>query len=207
MNRAPWSNRPLSRSTELTVRRSPGGSTVLVTGAGPIGALVILICNAMGASKIFVSEPNANRRRMIESLGAATAVLDPKAVNVIDYIRANTEEGVGVDSAIECSGIEAALNTCVEAVRNRGTVVQTGLHVKKAVVDPALWAYKDITIEATWCYEITMWSRVIRMISSGKLPVEKIITGRIEPEAIVDKGFRSLLDPKGNEMKVMVKIA
>ena len=34
-----------------------GGSTVLVTGAGPIGALVVLICNAMGASKIFVSEP------------------------------------------------------------------------------------------------------------------------------------------------------
>ena len=146
-----------------------GGSTVLVTGAGPIGALVILICNAMGASKIFVSEPNANRRRMIESLGAATAVLDPKAVNVVDFIRDNTEEGVGVDSAIECSGIEAALNTCVEAVRSRGVVVQTGLHVKKAVVDPALWAYKDITIEATWCYEITMWSRVIRMISSGKL--------------------------------------
>jgi hypothetical protein len=26
------------------------------------------------------------------------------------------------------------------------------------------------------------------MISSGKLPVEKIITGRIEPEAIVDTG-------------------
>jgi threonine dehydrogenase-like Zn-dependent dehydrogenase len=44
------------------------------------------------------------------------------------------------------------------------------------------------------------------MISSGKLPVEKIITGRIAPEAVVDKGFRSLLDPKGNEMKVMVNM-
>ena len=40
-----------------------------------------------------------------------------------------------------------------------------------------------------------------------QIPVEKIITGRIAPELIVDKGFRSLLDPKGNEMKVMVKIA
>ena len=55
-----------------------GGSTVLVTGAGPIGALVVLICSAVGASKIFVSEPNANRRKHIESLGVATAVLDPK---------------------------------------------------------------------------------------------------------------------------------
>ncbi|HEY6521440.1 MAG TPA: alcohol dehydrogenase catalytic domain-containing protein, partial [Roseiarcus sp.] len=46
-----------------------GGSTVLVTGGGPIGALVVLICNAVGASKIFVSEPNVNRRKHIESLG------------------------------------------------------------------------------------------------------------------------------------------
>jgi (R,R)-butanediol dehydrogenase / meso-butanediol dehydrogenase / diacetyl reductase len=184
-----------------------GGSTVLITGAGPIGALVALICEAVGASKIFVSEPNANRRRHIESLGVAAAVLDPKTVNVVEYIRAHTEEGVGVDSAIECSGIEAALNACVEAVRNHGTVVQTGLHVKKALVDPALWALKDITIEATWCYEVTMWPRVIRMISSGRLPVEKIITARIEPESIVDSGFRSLLNPSGQEMKVMVKMA
>jgi (R,R)-butanediol dehydrogenase / meso-butanediol dehydrogenase / diacetyl reductase len=181
-----------------------GGSTVLITGAGPIGALVTLICGAFGASKIFVSEPNANRRNHIESLGVATAVLDPKSVDVVEHIRANTEEGVGVDAAIECSGIETALNTCVAAVRNHGTVVQTGLHVKKALVDPALWALKDITIEATWCYEVTMWPRVIRMISSGKLPVEKIVTGRIQPDAIVDKGFRSLLNPSGQEMKVMV---
>jgi threonine dehydrogenase-like Zn-dependent dehydrogenase len=56
--------------------------------------MVILICNAMGASKIFAGEPNANRRRLIESLGAATAVLDPKAGNVIDHIRASTEDGL-----------------------------------------------------------------------------------------------------------------
>ena len=56
--------------------KATGGSTVLVTGAGPIGALVVLICNAVGASKIFVSEPNANRRKHIENLGVAAAVLD-----------------------------------------------------------------------------------------------------------------------------------
>lgn len=183
-----------------------GGSTVLVTGAGPIGALVILICAAVGASKIFVSEPNPNRRALIESLGVATAVLDPRAVDVVAYIKDQTEEGVGVDSAIECSGIEAALNTCAAAVRNHGTVAQTGLHVKKALVDPALWALKDITIEATWCYPVTMWPRVAGMIASGRLPVEKLITGRIAPQDVVEKGFKALLDPSGRDMKVMVQM-
>ena len=117
-----------------------GGSTVLITGAGPIGACR-LVCAALGASKIFVSEPNANRRKQIERLGVATACSIPSR-NVVELLREQTEEGVGVDSAIECSGIEAGLNTCVEAVRNHGTVVQTGLHVKKALVDPALWALR-----------------------------------------------------------------
>ena len=187
--------------------RVTGGSTVLITGAGPIGALAVLICSAVGASQIFVSEPNANRRKHIDSLDVGAITLDPKAVDVVQFIRDHTEEGVGVDSAIECSGFEAAFNACVEAVRNHGVVVQTGLHVKKALVDPALWALKDITIEATWCYEVTMWPRVIRMIASGKLPVEKIVTGRIEPEAIVEKGFRSLLNPSGREMKVLVNMS
>jgi threonine dehydrogenase-like Zn-dependent dehydrogenase len=91
---------------------------------------------------------------------------------------------VGVDSAIECPGIAAGLNISVEAARDRGAVVQAGRVIRRRSSTRTL-AYEDITIEATWCYEITMWSR---MISSGKLPVEKIITGRIEPEAIVDTG-------------------
>lgn len=38
------------------------GSTVLITGAGPIGALAALAARAAGASKIFVCEPKAGRR-------------------------------------------------------------------------------------------------------------------------------------------------
>lgn len=183
-----------------------GGTTVLITGGGPIGALVTLICAAMGAGKIFVSEPNENRRRHLERLGVTTAILDPRATDVVQYIKDHTEEGVGVDSAIECSGIEAALNTCVEAVRNHGTVAQTGLHVRKATVDPALWALKDITIEAIWCYPVTSWPRIINMIASGRLPVEKLITSHIDATDVVEKGFRPLLDPLGTEMKVMVTV-
>jgi (R,R)-butanediol dehydrogenase/meso-butanediol dehydrogenase/diacetyl reductase len=41
------------------------GSTVFVSGAGPIGALTVLGANAAGAATIIVSEPNPNRRRII----------------------------------------------------------------------------------------------------------------------------------------------
>jgi (R,R)-butanediol dehydrogenase/meso-butanediol dehydrogenase/diacetyl reductase len=182
------------------------GSTVLITGAGPIGALAVLAADAAGAGKIFVSEPNENRRKLIESFGVTTAVLDPRTQDVLQIVRDATEDGVGVDSAIECVGNESALNLCVDAVRNRGTVAQVGLHVKRASIDASLWAMKDITVEATWCYPITIWPRVINLIQNGKLPVEKIITARIDADDVVEKGFRTLLDPGGKQMKILVRV-
>jgi (R,R)-butanediol dehydrogenase/meso-butanediol dehydrogenase/diacetyl reductase len=133
-------------------------------------------------------------------------VLDPRTVDVTEFLRGETEEGVGVDSAIECSGTEPGLNTCIEAVRNHGTVAQVGLHVKKATVDPALWALKDITVEATWCYHVTMWPRIIAMVQRGSYPIERIVTAQIKAEDVVERGFKSLLDPSGNEMKVLVSV-
>ncbi len=82
----------------------------------------------------------------------------------MEVVRANTEEGVGVDVALECVGLEASLNACAEAVRRRGTVVQVGLHTRPASVDAMLWALKDITLEATWCYPTTIWPRIAGMI-------------------------------------------
>jgi (R,R)-butanediol dehydrogenase/meso-butanediol dehydrogenase/diacetyl reductase len=186
--------------------RIPPGGTVLITGAGPIGALTVLAASAAGAGKIFVSEPNPNRRRQIEAFGVTEAVLDPTKDDVLQIIRDATEDGVGVDSAIEAVGNEAALNLCIDAVRGRGTVVQLGLHVKRATVDAALIAYKDISLEGIWCYPITIWPRVISLIESGKMPVEKIVTARIGADDVVDKGFRTLLDPSGKQMKILVKV-
>jgi (R,R)-butanediol dehydrogenase / meso-butanediol dehydrogenase / diacetyl reductase len=182
------------------------GSTVLITGGGPIGALTALCCAALGAAKIFVSEPNAHRRAQIAALGVTTRILDPKTDNVVEILRDETEEGVGVDAAIECSGSEAGLNTCCEAVRNHGTVAQVGLHVKKAMVDPAAWAMKDINIQATWCYDVNMWPRIIGMVDRGILPIQKVVSDSIPASEVVGQGFERLLDPNGNAMKVLVKM-
>jgi (R,R)-butanediol dehydrogenase/meso-butanediol dehydrogenase/diacetyl reductase len=180
------------------------GSTVLVAGAGPIGALTILCAHAAGAANIFVSEPNAARRKTIESWGICAGVYDPASSDVVALVKAQTEENVGVDVAIECVGKENALNTCVEAVRRRGVVVQAGLHVGKASTDPMLWALKDITIEATWCYPITIWPRIIGLVESGKLPIAKIIDGRIRAEDVVSKGFDVLTGAENNKLKILV---
>jgi (R,R)-butanediol dehydrogenase/meso-butanediol dehydrogenase/diacetyl reductase len=182
------------------------GSTVLVSGVGPIGALTLLAVKAAGAAMIFVSEPNAYRRSLAKQLVPSAICLDPTNDDIARHIRENTEEGVGVDVAIECVGSEASLNACAAAVRRQGRVVQTGLHMKPASIDAMLWALKDITVEATWCYPVQSWPRIIRMVEAGLLPVEKICTAEIAADDVVEKGFDALLDKSVNHMKILVTV-
>lgn len=181
--------------------RINGGDRVLVTGAGPIGALVALAASALGAGQVLISEPNRRRAAFAASLGVGE-VLTTTGEELAAEIRERTD-GAGVDVAIECAGKEAALNTAVDAVRPQGTVVQTGLHVAPATTFPDRWAAKDITIEGTWCYGVTDWPRVIRLISSGRYPVERIVTSQVDLDHVVDQGFDRLIDPQGDQVKVL----
>jgi len=182
------------------------GSTVLISGLGPIGALTLLAVKAAGAAQIFVSEPNAYRRKLAKELVPSAIILDPAETDVASYIKDHTEEGVGVDTAIECVGLERSLNTCAASVRRQGRVVQTGLHMKPAAIDAMLWALKDITVEATWCYPVQSWPRIIRMVESGNFPIEKICTAQIRADDVVKQGFDALLDKSVNHMKILVAV-
>ncbi|MCB8877143.1 alcohol dehydrogenase catalytic domain-containing protein [Acidisoma silvae] len=184
--------------------RVQAGSSVLVSGAGPIGALTLLAARAAGAATLFVSEPNPNRLRKAQEIVPGVIPIDPRSQNLVEIVRAHTESGVGVDTALECVGHEGSLNACVEAVRRQGVVVQAGLHVRAASVNPMLWALKDISIEATWCYPVHVWPRIASMISAGLFPVERIVTAEIDAASVVAGGFEALLDPAGQHLKILV---
>ncbi len=89
---------------EYGVRRGQvgPGDSVLIAGAGPIGALAVLAAQAAGAGAVYLSEPNPERARAAEHLGA-TAILNPAQTSVPDELRERTH-GIGVDVAIECAG-------------------------------------------------------------------------------------------------------
>lgn len=182
------------------------GSSVLITGAGPIGQLQVLAARAAGASQIFLSDTNDNRLAMARQILPDIVTLNPKSDNVVEAIRESTEGNVGVDVALECVGAEAALATCIDAVRRQGVVVQVGLHVGKPAVDGFTVTFKDIDVRGSWCYSTLMWPRVASMIGTGILPAEKVVTRRIRLDDVVDQGFEALLSPAGQELKILIDL-
>jgi L-iditol 2-dehydrogenase len=102
------------------------GETVAVFGAGPIGLLTLACLKVAGAGRIWAIEPVAHRREMAKHMGA-DAALDPAEVDTSRQILADTG-GRGVDCAIDCAAREHTTNWAIQAARNGGRVVLTGIH-------------------------------------------------------------------------------
>lgn len=91
------------------------GRRVLVTGAGPIGCLVVAVLRHFGAAEVVSSDLLAEPLTIARAVGATTTVHADAAVPG------------DVDVAVEASGSAGGLRTCLERVRRGGTVVLLGL--------------------------------------------------------------------------------
>jgi L-idonate 5-dehydrogenase len=99
----------VSRAGEVRGRR------VLVTGAGPIGCLVVAALRRAGAAEIVVTDLVEEALEVASRVGATATLL------------AGDRAPGEADIAIEASGSPAGLATCVRAVRRAGTVVMLGM--------------------------------------------------------------------------------
>ena len=178
------------------------GDKVFVTGAGPIGQAVALAAVAAGAEEVYLAETKPGRIELAEELGL-TDVLDARNGGTGLVLRERTR---GIDVAFECAGVSSALADCLDAVRKRGMVVQTAVHTRPATVDMHNVALRDIAIRGEICYPPDSWPRVMDLITSGRLPAEKIVTGKVPIERAVEDAFEVLDDPMGEQIKILLEL-
>jgi (R,R)-butanediol dehydrogenase/meso-butanediol dehydrogenase/diacetyl reductase len=177
------------------------GDSVLITGAGPIGLLTVQVAVATGASHIFVSDLSENRLKKAKEVGA-THTFDARDKDIPKQIKEIT--GQGVDVFIDAAGAQASFDTGINSLRNGGTAILVALFGKKVVHDALNHTLRELTIIGTAAYR-NIFPQVIALISSGRLPVEKLITSTISLNNIVEKGFDTLVnDP--SEVKILVDI-
>jgi (R,R)-butanediol dehydrogenase/meso-butanediol dehydrogenase/diacetyl reductase len=182
------------------------GSSVLIVGAGPIGALCMLAAHAAGATQIFMSDNNENRLALMKRILPACMTINPKQGELLTIVRDSTIGNAGVDVAFECVGNGFALNDCIAAVRRRGVVVQVGVHMQPASVDCISVTFKEIDLRGSIAYPTDIWPRVSSIMTSGNFPAEKIVTRRIDLTQVVEQGFEALLDPAGKDIKILIDV-
>jgi threonine 3-dehydrogenase len=169
--------------TALTNTEIPG-STVLVTGCGPIGLFAVGICRAAGASRIIASDVIEMRLALARAMGAHDAVTPDRAVSAV---RAATGS-LGVDVVLEMSGVPAAIHQAFELVRVGGRVQMLGIPARPMDVDFATEIiFKGITVYGVVgrrMYET--WIQMSRFLCSGQFDPTPVITHRFPLERYDD---------------------
>ncbi|MEW1724550.1 L-idonate 5-dehydrogenase [Streptomyces sp. NPDC093109] len=143
------------------------GKRVLVTGAGPIGLLVVAVLRHLGAAEIIVSDLLDEPLALATRVGATATVRADRPEE--------RERAQDADLAIEASGAPAGLRTCVELVRRGGTVVLLGLLPPGEIGFPGnLVVTREIQLRGSFRFDAD-FDDAIALLADG-IDVEPVVT-------------------------------
>lgn len=156
---------PLAVALHAAGRAGPvAGKKALVTGAGPIGLLVVAALHRAGAAEVVASDVLEAPLARAARLGATSTVVVGRA-----------DGSVGdADVAVEASGSPAGLQACIEAVRPGGTVVGLGIPGGPASLPTARIVTRELALLGSYRFGAE-FDQALALLASG-LDTKAVVT-------------------------------
>lgn len=184
---------PLSVGVWACQRAQVGpGSTVLITGAGPIGLIAAQAARAFGATSVTVSDVNPHRLALAESLGL-------RAINVAETSLADAD--IEPDVLLECSGNARATWDAISITARAGRVVLVGMGGDTVELPLSYVQDRELVITGAFRYANT-WPTAIELVASGKVDLDAMVTGHFGLDEVETALKAGREDPTA--VKVMV---
>lgn len=167
-----------------------GGRSVLVSGCGPIGHVVVKLALLGGASRVVALEPNPHRRRLAAELGAE--VLDPLSEPVPG----------GFDVAVETSAVASMTPVLLSSLRKEATLVTVGPPPAAVEVDLSrTFIFGGVTWKGVYGRRVwETWDEVVSLAASGELDLGALVSHRLRLEDF-ERGLELL---SGEAQKVLL---
>jgi alcohol dehydrogenase len=187
----------------LNGRVTPG-DTVVIVGAGPIGLAALLTAQFYSPAQIIMVDRDDNRLRVAQTFGA-THTINFDQENVIKTVHHLTN-GAGADVAMDAVGVPSSFLTCQDIIAPGGRIANIGVHGEPATLH----------LEKLWDRNITLTTRLVdtvttpmllRMLSSGKLAAEKLVTHRFPISEMMHAYDTFSNAAKEQALKVLLKAA
>lgn len=180
------------------VRRSElkPGQKALVVGGGPIGLLIASVATAAGG-EVLVSEPNAERRQLIDRVGLRTVDPSTDLAAVIE----DWTQGAGVDVSFEVSGSAGGVEAAITSLVARGRLVLVAIHSRPVPVDLFKFFWRELTLVGARVYEHGDFEEALRLLGSGAIPTNELVTDVV---ALSDAATAFERLRAGKAMKVLV---
>ncbi len=177
------------------------GKRILVTGAGPIGALLIGAARAAGAQEIVAMDISEAPLKAALAMGANAVInsaQEPERL-AADY---SADKGY-FDVAFECTGVGVVLKQLFPVLRPRSTLVQVGVMASADIPMNALVG-KEIRLVGTHRFH-SEYAAAARLIREGRVDVKPIISKTLPMERAAE-AFAIAKD-RSTQMKVQLSFA
>jgi threonine dehydrogenase-like Zn-dependent dehydrogenase len=156
-----------------------GRDSVLITGLGPVGLGMALLCRAMGAQVAGV-EAVPERIAQARALGI-TDVVSPTDVHAYDMLRVLTN-GRGFEVAIDCSGNADARHMCLDLACEWGRVVFVGEGGTASFAPSPLLIHKQLSLYGSWVCSVAQMEDLAELLVRWNMHPEKLVTHRFALE-------------------------
>jgi L-iditol 2-dehydrogenase len=150
------------------------GDRVLVVGPGSIGLIAAQVARASGAT---VEVRGTARDRIRLGLAGELGLAATLAPDEDDF-----------DVAVECSGSEGGIATCLTSVRRGGRVVQIGLRGGAVEVPFDEICFRELTVTSGNASTPTSWLRALELLEAGSVLLEPLVT-EVVPLAEWERAF------------------
>lgn len=148
---------------------------VLVNGPGPIGLLVAQVAKSFGCLVVIAGvDSDTQRLELARELGIDYAV-NSQAEDLPGLVRAVTD-GDGVDFAFDCSGVQAAIQSTMNMLRRKGTLVQVGLTREELSIPYALLPQRELAIQGTFGHNWSSWETGLELMRTGKIATKPLVS-------------------------------
>ena len=181
----------------VNTARVPAGASVAVVGLGGVGLASLLGAVAAGARRIVAVDLSEEKLDLARRLGATDTVnaRDPEAAE-----QARAATGGGVEFAFEMAGSIRALELAYRITRRGGTTVTAGLPPPDAALPlPVVnLVGEERTVKGSYigtCVPARDIPRYVELYRRGRLPVDRLMSGRLALEEI-NAGFDRLHEGK-----------
>jgi alcohol dehydrogenase len=181
----------------VNTARVQAGASVAVIGLGGVGLASLLGAAAAGARRIVAVDLSDEKLGLARQLGATDTVnaRDPDAA---EQVRGAT--GGGVEFAFEMAGSIRALELAYRITRRSGTTVTAGLPPPTAALPlPVVnLVGEERTVKGSYigtCVPTRDIPRYVELYRRGRLPVDRLMSGRLALEEI-NAGFDRLHEGK-----------
>jgi len=177
------------------------GDTAVVYGAGPIGLCVAGCLSYFGASRVIVIEANPHRLEVARQLGFTTidAAREDIRAKVLEYTG-----GRNADLAFDCAAHPSVHTTILDILRVQGTGIVVGSYKKPPEVDLLKVEFKELTLIGIRVYERRDFEVAIRILQSGRIDFERLLT--VAPADEAPAQFGNLLSGNTDAIKMLFKL-